>query len=235
VSRSRPIAIEAGTLLTPTERWSPGRVILDGPSIAEAGGRDIRVPAGAQTVDASHLIVTPGFIDPHIHGAGGVDVMDGTHESLNAVSRIIARHGTTSFLATTVSSPIGVLTNAVEKLALLAGKPFDGAQPLGIHLEGPFISTTKRGTHRVENIAVPDPEVLRKWIRLSGSSIRLLTVAPELDGVDDVIGLAGDSGIVLAMGHSDATFEQARTAAGRGVCYAVHTFNAMREFSHRDP
>ena len=134
-----------------------------------------------------------------------------------------------------MSSPIDVLTGAVEKLASLVTRTFDGARPLGIHLEGPFISTAKRGTHKAANVALPDAEILEKWIRSSGHSIRLMTVAPELDGIDPLIGLAGDSGIVVAMGHSDATFEEAGAAAARGVCYAVHTFNAMREFTHRDP
>ena len=236
MSNSRTIAIEAGTLLTPTRRWSPGRVIVEGSSIADAGAASaIRIPAGAETVDASHFIVTPGFIDPHIHGCGGVDVMEGTHESLNAVSRIAARHGTTSFLPTTVSSPAEILTAAVEKLGSLIAKTFDGARPLGIHLEGPFISTSKRGTHKAADVTAPDVQLLAKWIRSSGQSIRLITVAPELDGIEPVIGLAGNSGITVAMGHSNATFEQAGAAAGRGVCYAVHTFNAMREFTHRDP
>ncbi len=236
MSNSKATAIEAGTLLTPTQRWSPGRVIIDGNSIAEAGpAATIRIPMGAETVDASQLVVTPGFIDPHIHGCGGVDVMDGTHESLNAVSRIVARHGTTSFLPTTVSSPPEILTAAVEKLGSVIAKTFDGARPLGIHLEGPFISVSKRGTHKAVNVTAPDTELLEKWIRSSGGSIRLITLAPEVDGIDAVIGLAGDSGIAVGMGHSNATFEQAGAAACRGVCYAVHTFNAMREFTHRDP
>ena len=236
VNKTKTIAIEAGTLLTPLQRLSPGRVIIHGSSIAEVGPRDaIEIPAGADTIDASQLIVTPGFIDPHIHGCGGVDVMDGTLETLNAVSRIVARHGTTSFLATTVSSPIEILNDVVEKLGNVVTKPFEGAQPLGIHLEGPFISTAKRGTHRAANIATPDASLLDNWIRSSGQAIRLLTVAPELDGIAAVLMLARRWGITVGMGHSNATLEQAHAAAEHGIGYAVHTFNAMREFSHREP
>ena len=214
----------------------PGRIIIEGQTITEVGSADaVRIPAGADGVDAAGFIVTPGFIDPHIHGCGGVDVMDGTYESLNLISRTLSRHGTTAFLPTTVSSAPEILTNTVAKLGRLIPKTFDGARPLGIHMEGPFISAAKRGAHKAQHVLAPDPELLETWIRASGNSIRLLTVAPELDGIDSVLRLAKDSGITVAMGHSNATLEQASAAAKRGVCYAVHTFNAMRGFSHREP
>jgi N-acetylglucosamine-6-phosphate deacetylase len=236
VSKSKTVVIEAGTLLTPTRKFSRARVLVEGGSIAAVGiAEEIRIPAGADTVDASQFIVTPGFIDPHIHGCGGVDVMDGSYETLNAVSRIVARHGTTAFLPTTVSSPVEILNDAVEKLGKVISKTFDGATPLGIHLEGPFISPAKRGTHKAANVAAPDAKLLQTWIHSSEESIRLMTVAPELDGIDAVLGLARDAGITVAMGHSNANFEQANAAAASGVSYAVHTFNAMREFTHREP
>jgi N-acetylglucosamine-6-phosphate deacetylase len=204
--------------------------------VAEAGPADqVRIPTDAETIDASDLIVTPGFIDPHIHGCGGVDVMDATFDSLNAVSLIVARHGTTAFLPTTVSSPPKTLNDVVEKLGGVLAKTFEGATPVGIHLEGPFINPAKRGTHKAANVSAPDPALLDQWIRLSANRIRLITVAPELDGIEGVLTLALASGITTGMGHSNATLEQAHDAARRGVRYAVHTFNAMRELTHRDP
>lgn len=236
MSKPKIVAIEAGTLFTPTKKLASARLIIEGNSIAEVGeAESVRIPAGAEKVEASQFVVVPGFIDSHIHGCGGVDVMDGTYESLNAVSHIVARHGTTAFLPTTVSSPTELLTTAIEKLGNLMTKTFDGARPIGIHLEGPFINAARRGTHKAANVIAPDAELFGKWIRASGHSLRLVTIAPELEGTERIIGMAGNSGITVAMGHSNATLEEANTAAGRGVCYAVHTFNAMRGFSHRDP
>jgi N-acetylglucosamine-6-phosphate deacetylase len=236
VSKKTLVAIDAGKVFTPEKRFSPGRLLIEGTAIAAVGAPDsIRVPAGAVSVDASGLTVAPGFIDSHIHGCGGVDVMEGTHESLNAVSRILIRHGTTSFLPTTVSSSPDVLTRALEQLGAAIAKSFDGAQPLGIHLEGPFISAAKRGTHNASNILAPDPVLFQKWLKCSGNTVRLVTMAPELDGIDPLLSMAQQSGVTVAMGHSNATFDEASRAANRGVCYAVHTFNAMRAFSHRDP
>ena len=242
VSSDSPVAavvIDAGSLFTPEKRFSPGRVLIEGTAVSAVGTPDsIPIPAGAERIDATQMLVTPGFVDPHIHGCGGVDVMEGTYESLNAVSKILVRHGTTSFLPTTVSSPPDVLVSAVERLGTAISKSFDGAQPLGIHMEGPFISTEKRGTHKAPNILAPGAtsvDLLDRCLRSSGRTVRLLTIAPELDGIDPLMMLAQHFGVTLAMGHSNATFDQAKLAADRGVCYAVHTFNAMRALLHREP
>ena len=237
MSKNGLVAIDAGSIFTPEKKFSPGRLLIEGGTIAEVGPPEsVHVPAAADRIDASGLIVAPGFIDPHIHGCGGVDVMEGTYESLNAVSRILVRHGTTSFLPTTVSSPPDVLTRALEQLGKSMLKSFDGAQPLGVHLEGPFISAAKRGTHKAAYVHAVDLGLLHTWVRGSGNTVRLITIAPELDNADLLLQVNRRLlNVDIAMGHSNATFEQARAAADHGVCYAVHTFNAMRTFSHRDP
>ena len=236
MNEKKLVAIDAGALFTPARKVSPARLILEGDTIAEVGRPGaVRIPHEAERLDVSDLIVTPGFIEPHIHGCGGVDVMEATFDSLNAVSRLLARHGTTSFLPTTVSSPPDVLDRAVRTLGALMKRSFDGARPLGIHLEGPFINPARRGTHKAANILPPDAGLLEKWVRASANSVRLLTVAPELPGIDGVVRAAQDFGITVAMGHSNADFDAASQAAKQGVRYAVHTFNAMRSWSHRDP
>jgi N-acetylglucosamine-6-phosphate deacetylase len=216
--------------------FAPGRLIIESGTIRELGStQDVRMPAGAERIDLSGLIASPGFIDPHIHGCGGVDVMDGTYESLNTISRIVAKHGTTAFLPTTVSSPCDVLTSAVEKLGRLIPRTFDGATPLGIHMEGPFINARKRGAHKAASIMAPDAAMFRRWSHVSNGNIRLMTVAPELEGMDGIYTAAEDQHTIVAIGHSDATYAETSVAADRGACYAVHTFNAMREFTHREP
>ena len=192
---------------------------------------DIRQPDTAKRLDFPHLTLVPGFIEPHVHGAGGFDVMHATWETMTVISRKLASHGTTSFLPTTVSAPSDVLTETVERISGLIGMEFEGATPLGIHLEGPFINMDKRGTHRQASLHKPDAALLSKWIQRTKGRVKLITLAPELQGAMEVAGLAERSRVVVGMGHSDASFVQATEAADSGIRYAVHTFNAMRQLS----
>ena len=236
VSEPAFVAIDAGVLFTSERTFSPGRLLIQGTTVASAGALEsVPLPGNAVRIDASQLVVAPGFIEPHIHGCGGVDVMEGTHASLNALSRILVRHGTTSFLPTTVSSPAPMLLRTIEELGAVMEQSFDGAVPLGIHLEGPFINPLRRGTHKASNVQPPDVGVFENWVRASNHNVRLITVAPELMGIESLLRMAERLGVTVAMGHSNATFEEAAAAADCGIRYAVHTFNAMRHFAHRDP
>jgi N-acetylglucosamine-6-phosphate deacetylase len=228
--------IDAGTVLSPTERFSPGRVIIRGKRIEAVGKTsDVRISAGAVHLDLPHLTLVPGFIEPHIHGCGGFDVMDATPESMRTICQTLAKHGTTSFLPTTVSAPEDLLAAAVGRLSALIPLESDGAQALGIHLEGPFLNAQRRGTHQSANLRKPDPALLSKWIQIGRGQIRLVTIAPELDGSAGLASIAQSSGIVVGMGHSDASYSESMSAIEGGSHYAVHTFNAMRPLSHRDP
>jgi N-acetylglucosamine-6-phosphate deacetylase len=227
--------LDAGAVLTPFDKFSPGRVIVRDDRIEAAGAvTDVRIPEGATRVDLTHLTLVPGFIEPHVHGCGGFDVMDATSEAMNVICRTLASHGTTSFLPTTVSAPVDLLGSAIEQLSVLIGEEFNGARPLGIHLEGPFLNVQKRGTHQSDNVRKPDVSLLSDWIKRSGGLIKLLTMAPELEGSGPTSALARKSGVVVAMGHSNATFAESIAAVEAGTRYAVHTFNAMRQFSHRE-
>ena len=229
------LVLDVGTLLTPFEKFSPGRVIVRGDRIEAAGAvSDVRIPHEGSQLDFPDLTLVPGFIEPHLHGCGGFDVMDATADSMNVISRTLARYGTTSFLPTTVSAPVDVLEASVDRLAEFLRAGTAGATPLGLHLEGPFLNVQKRGTHRPANVLQPDPNLLSRWIQRSGGLVKLLTMAPELENAGSVAELARKAEVVVAMGHSDATFPEAIAAVESGTRYAVHTFNAMRQFSHRD-
>jgi N-acetylglucosamine-6-phosphate deacetylase len=229
------LVLDVGAILSPHERFAPGRVVVRGDRVETVGvASDVSAPDGVARLELPHLTLVPGFIEPHVHGAGGFDVMHATWETMTVISRKLASHGTTSFLPTTVSAPAEVLTETVERLSGLIDTRFEGATPIGIHLEGPFISMEKRGTHRQASLHKPDAALLSKWIQRTKGRIKLLTLAPELNGAAEVAELAERSRIVVGMGHSNASFLEATDAADKGVRYAVHTFNAMGPLSHRD-
>jgi len=231
----RVLVVDAGSILSPAHKFSPGRIIIRNGRIEAAGlVSDVRPPDVAEHIDARSFTVVPGFIDPHIHGCAGADVMDASSTSMNTISRTLASHGTTSFLPTTVSASPEILGNALDRLSTLLHESFDGAKPLGIHLEGPFISTQRRGTHRENNVRLPDQTLLSDWITRAHGTLKLLTMAPELDGATAAARFARASSVTVGMGHSNASFDEAAAAVDNGTHYAVHTFNAMRAFGHRD-
>lgn len=236
------IAIRARRLLTPVEEIPDAMLLVEDGRIAAVGRREaIELPAGTREYDGGRWTLAPGFVDIHIHGAGGRDVMEPDSEALAQTARTVARFGTTAIMATTVTaSP----DDTCRSLAVIAGMAkaretaFDQATPaaelLGIHFEGPFISNARRGVHPPEWIAEPSPALLDRMLDAAGGWARILTLAPELGGAPDLIEQAGRAGLVVAMGHTNATYEEAIRAIERGARHAVHTFNAMRPFSHRE-
>jgi len=238
-----PIAIYASRILTPHEEIGEGVILVEGSQITEVGHRDeIRVPSGATDYVASGLIVTPGFVDVHLHGAGGHDVMEAEEEALDSIAATVARHGTTSLLATTVTAPLEATCRSLEGIVKYTrahenpqeNRPL-AAEILGIHLEGPFINLERRGVHPRNAIARPSRESLDKLLKAGDGLVKIVTLAPEVPGAMELIEAAAAAGVVVAMGHTDADYEQARAAIRAGARHAVHTYNAMRPFSHRDP
>jgi N-acetylglucosamine-6-phosphate deacetylase len=238
--------IHASRILTPDEEISDGVIVVEGTHITALGHRDhVRVPPGAADYVATGLTVVPGFVDVHIHGAGGHDVMEATTRALDRITSTVARYGTTSMLATTVSAPIDTTCRSLAGIAAYVRnqqKPFENGAPdrvtseiLGVHLEGPFISRLRRGVHPLDSVARPSSEILGQLLSASDGLVKILTVAPELPGAMEIIRVAAAAKIVVALGHTDATYDQARAAIQAGARHAVHTYNAMRPFSHRDP
>jgi N-acetylglucosamine-6-phosphate deacetylase len=180
-----------------------------------------------------HLI--PGFIDLHTHGADGHDVMDATPIALAGICRALAAEGTTSFLATTMTDEISNIEKALAAVQQYSKAPQAGAAILGVHLEGPFIAPSKMGAQRGENILDPDVELFKKWEKISGNLVKLVTLAPEQANVIALIEYLKKQNIVASLGHTNATFEEAQKAIAAGSSYATHLFNAMSGIHQREP
>jgi len=239
------IAITASTLFTPLERIEQPLLLMDGGSMVEVTSRAGReVPTNIRLVDFADGILAPGFIDLHIHGGAGHDVMEAGAGALPPVERLLVSHGVSSYFPTTVTAPLDATLSALTRLAdaiEAAGRspqPQNGelrARPLGIHLEGPFISHKRRGVHPPENLLAPSPAAFDRFWQAARGHIRVLTIAPELPGALEVIKLASSRGVCVSLGHSNADLDAARAGFAAGARHATHTFNAMRPLDHRDP
>jgi len=209
-------------------------------SILIEDGRIVRVgPQGAsdsakRIIDATGTIVAPGLIDVHIQGAGGADVFDATPEALKAISATSARFGVTGFLATTMYRP-GKTNEHVRVAAQCVGQDLGGAELLGIHLEGPFIALEKRGMIAVECLGQAELATLEAIYELTGSTLKMMTIAPELPGNLEIIKILVDRGTVAALGHTCATYEETLAGFDAGIDHVTHLFNAMPSIHHRMP
>jgi N-acetylglucosamine-6-phosphate deacetylase len=220
--------------------WLPEQaVVIEGSTIKTiipAEMRQNHMPAREWQYPA-HYYLVPGFIDMHIHGANGSDVMDGTEEALINIARSLIKEGVTSFLATTMTATALQLEKILRVIASQRGGVAGGAKLLGAHLEGPFISAEKRGAQG-DALALPNVDIFDKWQLVTDNIIKVLTLAPELPGALAFmrsLRLSGETEVVLSMGHSNATYAQAERAIAAGCRQATHLFNAMRGIHQREP
>jgi N-acetylglucosamine-6-phosphate deacetylase len=239
VATMTTILLHTAKAITPAAEISDAGILMRDGVIEAVGARaDVSLPAGAIEIKATDQIAVPGFIDVHIHGAGGRDVMEGSEQALYTVAKTVAKRGTTSMVATTVTAAPDDIVRSVEGIANFITNQHRSEDPraevLGIHYEGPFISSVRRGVHPKEWVTLPNRQLLDRMVTAAAGNARILTIAPELLGAMPCIDAARSAGIVVAMGHTDATYEQARAAIAHGAHHAVHVYNAMRPFSHRD-
>jgi N-acetylglucosamine-6-phosphate deacetylase len=187
------------------------------------------------TFPASYHLV-PGFIDLHVHGANGKDVMDANNEALSTIGSTLAAEGVTGFLATTMTAPAKQIESALLTVREhVKSSDQKGAQLLGVHLEGPFISPEKIGAQNAKHLLPLDIQLVQQWQQLSGENIRLLTLAPELNGSDDFIRELKLLSIIPSIGHSNATYDESLRAIAKGCSHITHLFNAMRGIHQREP
>jgi N-acetylglucosamine-6-phosphate deacetylase len=225
---------------TPIEELDDAFVVTEDGRIAEISRREkTEIPAGLKVVDFGDAILAPGFLDIHIHGGAGVDAMRAPASEVSRLGKFLASHGVTGYFPTTVAAPIDSTCAALERLAdaIEAGES-DGpnaARPLGIHLEGPFLSHKRRGVHPPENLVAPTVAIFDRLWQAARGHVRMLTIAPELPGALEVIAEAAKRKVCVSIGHSDAEMPIAQQAARAGARHATHTFNAMRPLDHRDP
>ncbi len=226
-----------GDIVTPNSVLKDGALtITDDSKIGEFSPRRALSPRSGD-IDATGLLVLPGFIDLHVHGGGGADFMHGTFDAVQQIVRTHARFGTTGLLATTLTGSRDDTDQAIiaARQFVVAGPAEGEARVFGIHLEGPYICAARRGAQPAEWVRPPDAEELARWIALSGQSIRQITLAPEIAGAEEVVRRARASGIIVSLGHTDATAAEAEWAIGWGASQATHVFNAMRGLHHREP
>lgn len=235
--------ITAATLLTPLSEMDQPQVTVENGCIAGIASRGaLETPAKAKRLDFPGAVLAPTYFDVHTHGAMGHDVMEGTDEAFDAIDRFLASRGVGAYLPTTVTASVDTTLHSLEGMARQIERRAQresgaaaGARPLGIHLEGPFISHAKRGMHPPEHLQAPSIDLLRRFWQASSGRIVLMTVAPELPGATEFIQEATRMGIRVSLGHSNANTQEARAGIAAGAVSATHTYNAMRALDHREP
>jgi N-acetylglucosamine-6-phosphate deacetylase len=228
------------TIYAEEQVFENGYVLIEGGKILDVGPQE-RLTVTEERVEKiegnNNYAVIPGFIDLHIHGAAGADTMDATNEAIRTMTTALPREGTTSFLATTMTSTTQQIEEAlinVRKYMETANEP-GKAEVLGVHLEGPFISPKRAGAQHPGNILEPDLQLFKKWQHISGGAIKLVTLAPERKGGMELTAYFKQTGVVASIGHSDAVYTEVVASIQAGITHATHLFNGMRGIHHREP
>jgi N-acetylglucosamine-6-phosphate deacetylase len=234
-------AFTAQRLFTPTEEISHPLLFVENGRITGLSSREGKAVAlNTQIIDFGDVTIAPGYFDIHIHGGAGIDLMRAEASDISRFGKFLTRHGVTGYFPTTVAAPLDTTCATLDRLAkVIEAAQSNGestqAQPLGIHLEGPFLSHKRRGVHPPAYLVEPTVEIFDRLWQAARGRIRMMTIAPEIPGAMQVISEAARRGVCVSMGHSDAEMPIAQDAVTAGARHATHTFNAMRPLDHRDP
>jgi len=237
-------AFTATRLYTPVEEIEhPVLTVEDGiiSEISSRGGKTMHIDTAL--VDFGDAVLAPGFVDIHMHGGAGLDLMRALPSELPRLGKFLTTHGVTGYFPTTVAAPLDATCTALGRLADAIEAAADEAnhgdtahaRPLGIHLEGPFLSHKRRGVHPPEYLVAPTLAVFERFWQAARGHVRMLTIAPEVPGAMEVIAEAARRKVCVSLGHSDAEMPVAQAAVKAGARHATHTFNAMRPLDHREP
>jgi N-acetylglucosamine-6-phosphate deacetylase len=240
VMKTKRILVTNATVYAEDKIIDKGYVLVENSKILDIGSIQSlpRLHDDMELVELDETYkLIPGFIDLHIHGAAGADTMDATLQALKTMAKILPQEGTTSFLATTMTTSPEDIEKALKNAAnyIQHENRFGEAELLGVHLEGPFISPKRAGAQHPGHIIVPDIELFKKWQEIAAGYIRLVTLAPEQENGLELTKYLRDSGVVASIGHSDATYKEVVAAIDAGITHATHLFNGMRGIHHREP
>ena len=214
------------------DKIEKGSVLIENGKIKEINPSNVN---DTEVIDAEGLYLSPGFIDVHIHGAGGCDTMDGTVESINTIAKTIVQHGTTSFTPTTMTVAAEDIRKSMEVIKKLKEEGTEGANVLGAHLEGPFISPKAIGAQNPNFLLAPSVENYNKIVGDYSDAVVSITMTPEVEGAKELIKYLSDNGVTVSMGHTKATYDEAIEGIKCGACHSTHLYNAMTPFTHREP
>ena len=231
---SNTLLISNVTIVNYDDRPFTGDVLIENGKIKKVGEELFDKAEQYIEGKGKDWLLFPGYIDMHIHGSAGNDAMDATQQALHQMAASLVQEGVTSFLATTMTQAPEAIENALEAIAHFENEE-DEAHLLGIHVEGPYVSTKRAGAQPIDYMIVPSSEQFASWQQLSNNRIKQITVAPELEGGMAFVEELNKQGIIVSIGHSDATFEEVERAVTAGVTQATHLYNQMRPFHHRDP
>ena len=238
INKNKRLIIMNGTIITPFHLVSGKAIIVEKGKILEIKNKEEvnnRILTGAEVIEAKDKFVVPGYINIHVHGGGGSDVMDGNYEAIKQIAITHSRFGTTAFLPTTMTMNKNKIIRSLKTIYEAKLKGTEGAEILGVNLEGPYINPEKKGAQREIDIRKPSIKEFSELNKASGNMIRLVTVAPEMPGAIGFIKYLCKQGIIASVGHTNATYVQTQAGIQAGLSHVTHTFNAMRGLHHREP